>query len=334
MPVIDSGTLKTGQRPVLKQEKSFKAGEDLFAEGDKGNEMFILQEGEVAVLKKMEEGVVQLAKLEKGAIIGEMALLDDMPRSATIRVLKPARVTVINRLTFNSILEKCPLWLRSIVKIVSSRLRDANTRVGKSLLRDNECGTANLLVLMAPRHGRPAGEGVLLSYNLAKNLTLFTSRMLAKHFKTALDGLAQRGLIALEKDTLGHAHICLKDPFALKMFVEYRKLKAQGRPMAGADLDDKAHEFLSNMAYVSQKQGHQTPEGYFLPFSALDFGDEKENRRQLGELEKKHILETALPDGEQPEGILYDRNLIAKIKKLKLWIGKFEMAVAPAAGGA
>ena len=333
MPVIESGPLKTGQRPVLKQEKSYKAGEDLFVEGEKGNEMFILQEGEVAVLKNKEEGMLQLAKLERGAIVGEMALLDDMPRSATIRALKPAKVTVINRLAFNAILEKCPLWLRSIVKIVSSRLRDANTRVGKSLLRDNECGTANLIALMSPRHGRPAGENVLLSYNLAKNLTLFTSRMLAKNFTAAVEALTRRGLIAVEKDTAGHANICIKDLSALKIFVDYRKLKAQGKIMVGADLDDRAHEFLENLAYVSQKNGKQTTEGYLLPFSAIDFGEEKENRRMLGELEKKHILETILPDGDQEDAILYDRNLFNRIKKLKSWINNFKMA-AESPGGA
>ncbi|MFH0919795.1 MAG: Crp/Fnr family transcriptional regulator [Fibrobacterota bacterium] len=332
MPVIESGPLKTGQRPVLKQEKTYKAGEDLFVEGEKGNELFIIQEGEVAVLKKLEEGTLQLAKLPAGTIVGEMALLDDMPRSATIRALKPTKVTVINRLAFNAILEKVPLWLRSIVKIVSSRLRDANTRVGTSLLRDHECGVAGLITLMAPRHGHPAGENMILSYNLAKNLTMFTSRMLAKHFTAALEALVRRGLVTVEKDTQGHANVCVKDLGALRLFVEYRKLKAQGRAVVGVGLDDKAHEFLSNMAYVSQKQGHQTPAGYFLPFSAIDFGEEKENRRLLGELEKKRVLETVLPEGDQEEGIVYDRNVLAKVKKLKVWIQNFEMVVTPGTG--
>ena len=103
--------------------------------------------------------------------------------------------------------------------------------------------------------------------------------------------------------------------------------------MVGADLDDRAHEFLENLAYVSKKNGKQTTEGYLLPFSAIDFGEEKENRRMLGELEKKHILETILPDGDQEDAILYDRNLFNRIKKLKSWINNFKMA-AESPGGA
>ena len=329
MPVIESAALKTGQRPVLKQEKQYKPGEDLFVEGERGNELFVIIEGEVEVLKKTDEGFVRLVKLERGAMIGEMALLDDMPRSATVRAVQPTKVTVINRLAFNAILEKVPLWLRSIIKIITSRLRDSNTRVGKSFLRENECGIANILMLMLHRYGKPSGDSTLLSYNVVRNFMMFTSRMTARNFKAFSEVMVKRGLIGIERDTEGNQFISIKDASILKLFVEYKKLKGQGKKMVGIDLTDQHIEFLANIGYVSQKSGKQAVEGLYLPYSAIDFGEEKENRRMLGELEKKNVLQLTLPGqiGEE-EGILYDKNIIGKVKKLKTWLPIFEKEIA------
>ncbi|OGJ84214.1 MAG: hypothetical protein A2268_10680 [Candidatus Raymondbacteria bacterium RifOxyA12_full_50_37] len=322
----DSGTLKTGQRPVIRQEKVYKVNEDLFKEGERGNEMFVVQEGEVCVLKNTDEGAIQLAKLGTGAMIGEMALLDNMPRSATVRAVKPTKVMVINRLVFDSIMEKVPLWLRSIVKIVTSRLRDANTRVGKSLVRDRECAAASMVALMLQRYGKGAKDKVFLPFNHLLNFSMFTTRMSNKAVRAALESLQKRTLAVLEKDTEGDTLVTVADAEALKLFVEFRKLKAQGKEIMGADLTDPQHEFLGNIAYVAQKHGKQTADGYFLPFSALDFGDEKTNRSAIKEFEKKGILSAALPGmyGDE-EGILYDRRSLYRIKKVKSWIGKFRL---------
>jgi len=331
MAILQNPELKSGQRPQLRQEKSYKQGDDLFVEGERGNEMFIIDSGEVAILKKSEDGMVQLAKLTSPSSIGEMALLDDMPRSATVRALTPTRVTVINRLAFNAVLEKVPLWLRSIVKIITSRLRDANARVGKCILRDMECGLTIVLGLMAERYGQRSGDGVTLSYNMAKNFAMFTSRMSTKNFQVALESLSKRGILTLEKDTEGHSLIAIKDLLVLTLFEEYRKLKAQGKKMAGIDLTDKHHEFLSNMTYVSQKNARQTPDGIFLPMVAIDFGEEKENRRILGELQKKNLLQITLPGqyGDE-EGVLYEKGMLGQVRRLKTWYPAFEMVVESA----
>lgn len=229
MAILDQSPLRTGARPVLKQEKSYKPGDDLFVEGTRGDEMFIILEGEVAILKKNDESFVELARLSKGANIGEMALLDDMPRSATVRATQPTKVTVINRLAFNTVMEKVPLWLRSIVRIVSSRLRDANTRVGQSILRDLECGVCSIVVMMVHRWGKLNGDGVILPYAHLKNFALFTSRLSSKAFASAVDKLVKRSLVNVEKDSTGAMLFVVKDLPALKLFIEYRRLCAQGK---------------------------------------------------------------------------------------------------------
>lgn len=328
MAVIPATELKTGARPVRKEERTYKEGEDLFREGERGDEMFVLEEGEVAVTKKLEEGVVELAKLKPPAMIGEMALLDNMPRSATVKAVSLSKVTIINRLVFEAVMAKVPLWLRSIVKIVISRLRDANTRVGKSILRDNECGVANLVLLMSHRYGKSQGEALALSLNVVRNFMTFTSRLTARNFSAALEALKKRKLLETGRDTAGNEQIYIKDIPAVRLFVEFRKLAAQGRQIVGADLNEKHHEFLSNVNYVSQKLGTQTPEGIFLPVSAMDFGEEKDNRAFIRELEKKGVLsmpETGVYGDE--EGILYDKNTLNKARKVREWLPLFTLSV-------
>ncbi|MDD5675368.1 MAG: cyclic nucleotide-binding domain-containing protein, partial [Chitinivibrionales bacterium] len=85
--------LKTGQRPVQLDIRAYKPGDVLFEEGSKGRELFSIQEGKVGVYKESPDGPIELAKIEKGGIIGEMSLLDNMPRSATVKALEPTKAT-------------------------------------------------------------------------------------------------------------------------------------------------------------------------------------------------------------------------------------------------
>jgi CRP-like cAMP-binding protein len=324
MPVLETSSLKTGQRPVLKQERQYRPGDDLFAEGARGEEMFIVEEGEVAILKKNEDSFIELAKLGKGATIGEMALLDEMPRSATVRAVQPTKVTVINRLAFSAVMEKVPLWLRSIVKIVSSRLRDANTRVGQTLLKDTEGGLVSLILLMVPKYSKVSGEERIISYGYVRSFMLFTGKLTPKAFSIALNKLTKRGLISVDKDSEGNQFVTVKEPGALSLYAEYLRLQAQGKRLPGSDLNDAHLEFLSNLGYVAQKSSTQVAEGVLVPFSALDFGEEKENRRMVTELQVRGLVSIVPPPAD---GIVYDKSMMNRVRRVKKWLNAFEMKI-------
>jgi CRP-like cAMP-binding protein len=63
----------------------FEAGETIFKENDLGTEMYIVHEGRVEILKDLSGEQRSLAVLEKGDFFGEMAILEDLPRTATAR---------------------------------------------------------------------------------------------------------------------------------------------------------------------------------------------------------------------------------------------------------
>ncbi len=113
-------------------EKTFKAKDIIFREGDQSDCAYIIQSGTVDVLKHADHGEVPLAKLEKGAVLGEMGLFDPKaPRSATARATTDVVVDVLDEKEFHALIEQCPPRLLPIVRTVFDRLRASNTRISQ-----------------------------------------------------------------------------------------------------------------------------------------------------------------------------------------------------------
>lgn len=107
-------------------EESFNAGEVIFYEGDQGESMYLVWSGQVVILRGDPDAPVVLAFRKPGEIFGEMALLENQPRSATVIALDNTRLLKINRTGFEQLLQESPHISRSIMGILSARLRRMN----------------------------------------------------------------------------------------------------------------------------------------------------------------------------------------------------------------
>jgi CRP/FNR family transcriptional regulator, cyclic AMP receptor protein len=96
------------------------AGTDLISQGGVGSEFFVIAEGEVAVLRGRKE----IARLHPGDFVGELSLLEDGPRNATVRALTDVRVLVQNRREFASLLDAIPA-IRERIRAAADRRRIA-----------------------------------------------------------------------------------------------------------------------------------------------------------------------------------------------------------------
>jgi CRP-like cAMP-binding protein len=122
----------TSKRPALPTYTvEFPAGDHVFREGDLGTEMFIVHEGKVEILKEMQGEPKQLAVLEKGDFFGEMAILEDLPRTASARALTDVKLLHINGSTFDQMLRSNPEIAVRMMRKLSRRLRETDR-----LLRD------------------------------------------------------------------------------------------------------------------------------------------------------------------------------------------------------
>src|SRR5579872_4022669 len=97
-----------GKDPVKEATGNYSAGETIFRQGDLGTDMFIIQEGEVHIIKNINGASHILSKLEKGDFFGEMALLENLPRTADAIAVTDVRTLIINGTRFDEMLRKNP----------------------------------------------------------------------------------------------------------------------------------------------------------------------------------------------------------------------------------
>lgn len=118
----------------ITEERHYYAGQIVFEEGDIGDEMYLIYTGRVKIFKrgKNREEMV-LSELGEKDYFGEMALLDDAPRSASAMVLEPAVLSVLTREKLYTIIYEKPEIAIEVCRILSSRLRDANDRLQDAL---------------------------------------------------------------------------------------------------------------------------------------------------------------------------------------------------------
>ncbi len=118
----------------ITEERHYYAGQIVFEEGDIGDEMYLIYSGRVKIFKrgKNREEMV-LSELGEKDYFGEMALLDDAPRSASAMVLEPTVLSVLTREKLYTIIYEKPEIAIEVCRILSSRLRDANDRLQDAL---------------------------------------------------------------------------------------------------------------------------------------------------------------------------------------------------------
>ena len=119
---------------LVASEESYATGDVIFEHGEVGEKLYIILSGRVRISRNVPGmGEEALAILNPGAIFGEMALLDDTPRSADARVHERVTLMVISREAFedllflNKDLAYEVLW--SMVRILSSRLRETTDKL-------------------------------------------------------------------------------------------------------------------------------------------------------------------------------------------------------------
>lgn len=114
--------------------RDYEAGAWLFREGEAGQEMYVLVEGKVRISKQVPGiGEEALAILEKGQYFGEMAVIDDIPRSADAIAHTSCTVWVIEREKLDQVMftdkDLAYVLLWTFVRTLSERLRETNEKI-------------------------------------------------------------------------------------------------------------------------------------------------------------------------------------------------------------
>ncbi len=161
--------MSTEQEIFDKCGRSYNPGDNIFREGDVGNEMYIIQSGRVKITKQLKDGVEKtLVILGPGDFFGEMAVIDKDVRSANATAVDASRLIALDEEVFEMHMQTNPKIVKKILKNLTSRLRDANQQIANLMIKDANRLVANTILLVVHKHGQegPTGITMDISFNV------------------------------------------------------------------------------------------------------------------------------------------------------------------------
>ena len=175
------------------------AGRVIFQEGEEGDQMFIIQEGQVKVSRNISGKEQILAILGKGDFFGEMALVTKIKRTATVTALSPVKLLAFNREGFLNMITKNAKIALNVIDKLCRRLQNANLHI-KHLARKD----AKALIAMNLRFAfqGAAESGAVLLYDrtvdeFSQNLDLTIDQV-----KSTLDGFVRMGMLEIRSNAI------------------------------------------------------------------------------------------------------------------------------------
>jgi CRP-like cAMP-binding protein len=127
------------QAPRVPEEqinRVLASDEMVFCENEPGRELYIIQSGSIKIQKMVQGQEVMLAVLQTGDIFGEMALLDNKPRSATAVVAENAALLAINKANFETMVKQKPQLATKLITLLSERLWMAYRQLANLMISD------------------------------------------------------------------------------------------------------------------------------------------------------------------------------------------------------
>lgn len=115
--------------------RDFNDGDLIFMEGDDSREMYVVLSGEIIVTKKSGQGEVTLGVLHRGEFLGEMSLLESLPRSATARAKGATKLLAIQPGGFLLKIRRDPTFAFEMLQSLSRRIRTTNDNLMRELNR-------------------------------------------------------------------------------------------------------------------------------------------------------------------------------------------------------
>ena len=153
----------------LTRERAYPKGSVILFQDDPGDSLFVLRAGRVKVVLIGEDGrEVILGVLESGAHFGELALIDDQPRSAHVIAMEDAQLLILRREDFRRRVEANPSVAWALLTELSRRLRRADVKIGGLVLLDVPGRIARLLLDLADESGSEAIDKPLTHQTIAQ----------------------------------------------------------------------------------------------------------------------------------------------------------------------
>ncbi len=179
--------------------RKYRRGQVLCNEGDPGESIYILEEGQLRVTQWTAAGdEAVLAVVEAPSAVGELSLLDGSPRSATLTAAGPVRVRLIPRKAFIALLQDQPQIVPGLLATLATIIRRANARQVDLLTLDVPGRLAKWLIGRAERNGTPQEGGILVDLARSQGELAAEIGTTRPTLNRALRSFEEQGIIATD----------------------------------------------------------------------------------------------------------------------------------------
>ncbi len=179
------------------RELELRSREILFHAGDSGDGCYLLRSGVVKAAVIARDGQERLlAVLGPGAMIGELSLIDDEPRSATISALKPCRLMHLTKPAFFRLADNNPQVYRRALKLLAHRLRGTNDTVVAQGTVSVSGRVARAFASLAEGLGDEQSDGrILLAHKITQNDIAGMAGVARENASRAINDLLRAGVL-------------------------------------------------------------------------------------------------------------------------------------------
>ena len=191
-----------------------EVGTLLFREGEQGDRLYVVRAGLIKLTRHVHGTELMIDEVGPGEFCGEIALVNDQPRTCTALVIKEAEVIALDRAQFEGMLKKSPDVALRMLKKMSERLNRAHYRLSNMALRSNRARLLHQLKQEAAR--RPPGQPTPIPDNLAEALALEFGDI-----KQMLHQFIQDELISIDRN--GYFQII--DPSGYERYLSFLELQ-------------------------------------------------------------------------------------------------------------
>jgi hypothetical protein len=239
-----------------------RANDILFVEGDPGDRMYIVRAGKVRVLKRSGQQIQVLSELGPGSFFGEMSLLDNSPRSATVQALEDSELAVVDQEALEQTLRSQPSWLSALLRVLTSRLRDTTSH---KIQQDRVRSFSTLLwCALAENQLSPAGVGLAQLFDRMRILTGLDDLSIHK----LICAFCQLGLGTLHEEGQLKA-VVVRSEKLLQLVYAARLAREQNKPAPGWLLSAGEQRILTCWAETARLQGVQDNQLLSVPYAAF-----------------------------------------------------------------
>ena len=186
----------------LARELHLTAGQPVFAKRDSADAMFVVLSGRIKIFtdsggKKRKT----FAYLKEGDFFGEMALVEDLPRTASAQAMEASRLIMIRKKDFQLLLARDPRLTLYLLKTVCARLRRANEDLEGMMFRNVLGRVAKAMLDQAQRCGEPwRGPGLALKERFSQRELADLVGTTREPLTRALASLRRAGLVSATRD--------------------------------------------------------------------------------------------------------------------------------------